>query len=288
MDGWIDNTVRLVPYADLQVETTPALDGFEPEDTSAASASQETQSDLMAGALTFEDLDRALFDGSRPPVISVSREDSLAKAQSLMMRYDYSQLPVMSGEHTCRGAVSWESIARILAHKSDAKLVDCIVPVDQLSISDDVLSNIPKITANGFVVTKAGQGRVCGVVTTADVSAAFEELAGPFLLIGIAEHLLRTVVASCFDAETILELASVKHAKRPVEGLTMGELKALFDAEKNWDTLQWPVDRAVFRGLLEDVLVLRNQVMHFRGAHSESTELTAVRNLIAWLRYLID
>lgn len=218
VDGWIDNTVRLIPLRD-QDHTPTGDDADSVEETIPASDSQETQSDLMAGGLTFEDLDRALFEGMRPAVISaVSREDTLAKAQSLMMRYDYSQLPVMSSAHTCRGAVSWESIARTVVHKSGATLTDCIVPVDQLSLSDDVLSNVAKITANGFVVTKDGQGHVCGVVTTADISAAFEELSGPFLLIGIAEQLLRTVAESCFDPAAISAVASVKSTSRPVDG----------------------------------------------------------------------
>ena len=287
-DGWVDNTVRLIPIR----EVTPAGEDEELEvaKPGPVSASQETESALMADAFTFADLDRVLFDGPRRPPITVSNESSLSNAQSLMMAHDFSQLPVTRGANgrTCVGAVSWESMARTLTCKSNASLADCIVPVDQLRLSDDVLSNIPKITANGYIVTLGAQNELVGVVTTADLSATFEVLSGPFLLIGLVENKLRIIAESRFHDAAIRAVAKTSMSERPVEALTLGELKSLFDSNENWERLGWEVDRAVFRRLLGEVLVLRNRVMHFRGDTTGGSGLDPVRNLIRWLEYLVE
>lgn len=288
--GYIDNVVTLKPVREADSGDSAAQGDPSQESSNLGSDSQETESALMSGALTFADLDRALFGASRPPIVSVAPDAKLETAQSLMMRHDFSQLPVMSGERSCRGAVSWESIARTLTHRPDAALVDCVVPVDQVQLSDDVLSNVPKITANGFVFTRDHTARVVGVVTTADLSSAFQLLSGPFLLIGIAEQRLRSVASAAFTSESIRAAARHTVHGPPVEALTLGELKDLFDSDERWAELpdHWSIDRKVFRQLLGDVVELRNHVMHFRGEVADEARIAAVRNLISWLKYLAD
>ena len=44
--------------------------------------------------------------------LTVSREDSLRYAEAQMLLNDYSQLPVMSGERTVDGLISWKSIGQ--------------------------------------------------------------------------------------------------------------------------------------------------------------------------------
>ena len=48
---------------------------------------------------------------SRPPM-KVGPCDTLARAVTIMLTNDFSQLPVMSGNRDVKGVVSWQSIAK--------------------------------------------------------------------------------------------------------------------------------------------------------------------------------
>lgn len=293
--GSIDSVVRLHnPQAAMRMlaerasGVKPVEDSASVSDTGQGSVNQQTETSLMAGALTFAHLREALFPTSPPPIVSVSQDATLSVAQSLMMRHNYSQLPVMAGPRSCKGIVSWESIARTVTHKPDAGLKDCVIPVDQVQLRDDVLANIPKITQNQFVLVQDEHRTVVGIVTTADLSTAFEVLSGPFLMIGLVENRLRVVAESRFGEDIIRNACLTSTAERPVDGLTLGELKSLFEQEENWAKLDWKVDRRVFCQLLQEVVTLRNRVMHFRAAVVQADGLVAVRNLLSWLDYLVD
>src|ERR1035437_329934 len=52
---------------------------------------------------------RMLPGAARKP-LSVTRETSVQRARTLMLMHDYSQLPVMNGERTVHGMVSWKSL----------------------------------------------------------------------------------------------------------------------------------------------------------------------------------
>jgi hypothetical protein len=54
---------------------------------------------------------RLLPSAIRAP-LTVTPQDSLRHAETQMLLNDYSQLPVMSGERTVDGLISWKSIGR--------------------------------------------------------------------------------------------------------------------------------------------------------------------------------
>ncbi len=130
-EGWIDNYVKLVPLhrgaASRTADETPPVIS---EDQATVSA---------AAGLT---LRVSGLESASRGVVSVSRDDSLARAQSLMLHGDFSQLPVLAGTRELQGAVSWESIAQARMHRKDACMRDCIVPADVVGINDDLLAHI--------------------------------------------------------------------------------------------------------------------------------------------------
>lgn len=156
--------------------------------------------------------------------------------------------------------------------------------------NDDVLANVVKIIQNGFVVIRSGDRSVVGLVTTSDLAVVFERLSGPFLKIGLVERKLRQIAATRFDRSVIASAARTATSREgdPVDHLTLGELKSLFDSADNWNQLGWTLDPAVFRELLEQVIQLRNQVMRFRGSEPDRVGLSALRNLTVWLTYLVE
>lgn len=228
---------------------------------------------------TFQSLRTTLFGDRQPSAVTVRMNDSLTTAVSIMMRHDFSQLPVVRSQSECRGAVSWESIARTRSYRPEAGLLDCTLPVDQCSLKDDVLDNLPRIMTHGFVVLKDDSRRIAGVVTVSDITEAFGLLTGPFLRLGQVETRLRKIARD----HGFPIPASSDNKTQEVDDLVLGDLKALFDNDANWNRLRWDVDRAEFRGLMGDVVQYRNIVMHFRTPHSGDPDESIVQNLAAWL-----
>jgi CBS domain-containing protein len=44
------------------------------------------------------------------PLVTVNQNDELTRAITLMLQYDFSQLPVMQGEREVKGVITWKSI----------------------------------------------------------------------------------------------------------------------------------------------------------------------------------
>lgn len=280
-EGWIDNHIRLVRADPLSAEA-----GGEAVGAAAVSEDQQTTSYTAGTALKVSNIESAT--GS---LVSLTPSDSLIKAQSMMLRHDYSQLPVLSGARDVRGAISWESIAQKIMHQADAVLADCVVPVDVVGLEDDLLPHVPRIIRAGYVLVRSRDRSISGIVTTSDLSGQFLGLAEPFLLVGEAERKLRGIVAEQFELHEIQSARDARDGTRTVNGvddLTLGELVRLFQSSGRWERLNWGVDRGVFNEVLRDLVGLRNEVMHFSADPIEAGRLEAVRNLLKWLNFLLN
>src|SRR5690606_31492057 len=133
-------------------------------------------------------------------VESVLMDDTLVHAQSVMMRHDYSQLAVLSGPRTVRGAITWESIAQEhLRNPSADRVSDCLVEADLVRSTAHLLDVVPIVAEKGFVLVQAVDGSLSGIVTMADLSLQFANLANPFVLIGEIERWLRKALDSVFS-----------------------------------------------------------------------------------------
>jgi restriction system protein len=143
-DGWIDNVVALVPARKPKQAAPASQDIVDATDLSLPEVS------LTVGSLPSANLG----------VTSVSPQDSLEHAQSLMMRYDYSQLAVMAGQRDPRGAISWESIAQARIRDPKAGLQDAIINVEVVRSEDDLLEQIPRIVDAGFVFVQGPDRRI--------------------------------------------------------------------------------------------------------------------------------
>ena len=91
-----------------------------------------------------------------------------------------------------RGAVSWESIGKAQIATEDPCLADTIAPATVVDHDALLLEQIAVIYDRGFVfVQNADRSRVSGIVTAADLTRQFGNLARPFVLIEEAENRLR-------------------------------------------------------------------------------------------------
>jgi predicted transcriptional regulator len=222
-------------------------------------------------------------------VVSVPLDASLALAQSLMLKHDYSQLAVLSSPHKLRGAVSWKSIAQAELRNPYNKLKDAVIHAEVVDLDDDLLPLISTIIEREFVFVRCPDGTLSGIITMADLSFEYHQLARPFLLIGEIERRLRRCIAETFDSRTLGEAQDLRDVERRISGpddLTFGEYVRLLGAPENWDKLQWNVDRKVFVATLEEVRVVRNEVMHFSPDPVTEGQVMLLQNFVSWLKVL--
>ncbi len=221
-------------------------------------------------------------------VKSIKTQDTLLTAESEMMRYDYSQLAVMDTPHSRPQAVSWESISRARVRNRDAELADALIARPTVVPMDaDLLAVVPTVTAAGFVFVEDRNRTLSGIVTPADLSDKFVELARPFLMLGEIERLMRLAIDRHFDAE---HLAAVAEADDDVDvgvdGLTFGGYLRLLEEPSRWERLGWNVERKVFIEALDELRMIRNEVMHFSPDPLGASELTKLQRFIEWVRVL--
>ncbi|MGW5054760.1 CBS domain-containing protein [Actinokineospora sp. NPDC004072] len=222
-------------------------------------------------------------------VVSVSRDDSLEKAITLMMRHDFSQLAVMSGVRNLDGAVTWESITSALLHDPQATVRQAMRPAEVVPVGENLLGHVRLIMDKGFVFVRAKDQTIQGIITTTDLSQQFADLATPYFILGEIEQRLRRKIDEKFSN---IEIASAKGDVDPdrevtcAADLTLGECARLLEVPANWEQLGWRVTRTIFIGLLHKVREVRNEVMHFSPDPLESAQIADLNDLVRWLRKL--
>jgi hypothetical protein len=204
-----------------------------------------------------------------------------------MLRYDYSQLAVMAGERQLIGALSWESMALAAIRDPEFTLADATIPARAVELDDDLIELIPVIAEKGFVFVTGPDRKLSGIVTTADLSAQFRTLAGPFLVIGEIERRLRLTLSNHFSVAELAAVRDPADTKRTIDSvndLTLGETLRMLENPANWGRLGWPVARSEFIDALNDGKTIRNEVMHFSPDPLSAAQEEALTNFVGWLR----
>jgi hypothetical protein len=272
-DGWIDNEVELVPAPETE-QRDEDLD-----DNGSPASELTTRAMLRVGDLA----------SAHREVTSVDLSGDLQLAQSLMLRYDYSQIAVMSGERSLRGALTWESIAVAHLRDHDASVRDAMVHAEPVAQDRDLLDLIPFVVQEGFVFVEAPNNSLSGIITMADLSLEFSNLATPYFLLGEIERRLRRILDEKMPLTVLEGAVAPGDLGRTVESaqdLTFGGYVRVLENPVNWDLLGWAVDRKTFIEALSEVKDHRNDVMHFSPDPFGEDELEVLRNFIKWLRIL--
>ena len=99
-------------------------------------------------------------------VTSVNPDAELSEAVTLMMSRDYSQLPVMSGERSVRGVISWLSIGSKLALGRNSHIVrELMNDAKEVRSESSIFDAIPLIVQHGYVLVRDDTQVVTGIVT---------------------------------------------------------------------------------------------------------------------------
>jgi CBS domain-containing protein len=216
-----------------------------------------------------EDLDTGLTVGNLPSalsgVVSIPPTATFDQAITLMALNGYSQLAVLSGSHSLRGAVTWQSIAYARHGNPDASFSDAIVPPHEARYDQYLIDVLPALETWDFLFVRDEKNAVAGIVTTADVVRAYGELATPFFLIGELDQVLRWLIARTFTLEEVIALCD-PDGRRPIrafDDLDMGDYQRVLEHPALWARLRWPLDRVTFIKRLDELREVRNNVTHF-------------------------
>jgi CBS domain-containing protein len=154
-------------------------------------------------------------------VTSVAPNATFDEAITLMLLNGYSQLAVLSGSHTLRGAITWQSIAYARNSNPHASFAAAIVRAHEARYDQELVEILPDLETWDFVFVRNEKNEVAGIVTTADVVGKYRELSTPFILIGELDQVLRQLIARTFTLQDVTSLCdsdgsrSVKVFRRP-------------------------------------------------------------------------
>ncbi|MFM0488301.1 CBS domain-containing protein [Paraburkholderia graminis] len=231
------------------------------------------------------------LDAANKQPLSVRPDCSLAEAVTTMLLRDFSQLPVMTNERDLKGVVSWESIARHLQFDAERPTTvrQCMDQGVEVKESDSLFDVIRLIAAESYVLVRAGDNRIKGIVTSTDLNLQFQQLSEPFLLLGEIENFVRSLIDGKFTGEQLREVRDGADEGRPVDSvadLTLGEIIRLMENPERWQRIGLQIDRVIFKKELDRVRLIRNDVMHFDPDPISAEDHQSLRAFVQFLHQI--
>ena len=229
-----------------------------------------------------------LASANRQPV-SVPPDGTIEQAITLMLRYDYSQLPVMQSPaaREAKGLFSWKSLgSRLGIGRECARVGDSMDHCPVISSHASLFDAIKIIAEHDCVLVQASDKTICGIVTAYDISKQFQQLAEPFLLLADIENHVRYLIDKTFTLADLQQAKDPEDPSRDIQGvsdLTFGEYVRLLQDEENWAKLKIKIDRKTFTGWLDKVRETRNDVMHFDPDPLDPEDLQLLREFSSFL-----
>ena len=187
-------------------------------------------------------------------VITVTMTDKVRTVVRLMIKYDFSQLPVIN-EHNGKveGVISTDFIVRSLYHLTDPRVQDkAVIDVMELSVAQcieeaslhpeksDMLA-LGRTLADVPYVLVGEDGVLVDILTNSDIVYLFRELAAHFLAIGQIEQKLRLLIAKVLHTEELLNKAidnafSYRKENQPqtLADMTFDNYRLLIMNRHNW------------------------------------------------------
>jgi CBS domain-containing protein len=234
-------------------------------------------------------------------VTTASPSMSVAQAIRLMLKNNFSQLPVVEGKAVL-GVFSFRSLARTLLKMERLPQDLGELPVDEFREQfhfvqppdnwEEILDDLGR--DDGVLV--GHRELLEGILTPLDVLLYLRDIASPFVMLAEIELSLRRIIQGCVSEEDLQSciVASLSSKYSPEElprslsDMTFNDYVQVIERSDTWpyfeDALgrgEWSRKRTSSR--LREIRDLRNDVFHFRRALTEDDrELLAERR--EWLR----
>ncbi len=235
---------------------------------------------------------------SRGQVICVTHQETVRDALTTMVANDFSQLPVVDSSGRLTGLISEQSITRTYYHISEqVSLFDLPVghcqnkPVT-LSLEADIFEALDRLQSVNALVIVSDKKPV-GILTYYDATHFFRELTEGLILVEDIETTLRQYIETACDTEPKMRTALVmafgidkrdtSSPAKQYEEMSFFDHVLFITTEKNWPKFETYFEpKKLFQSLMEQVRVIRNQLMHFRDEVS-SVQFDALQRSREWL-----
>jgi CBS domain-containing protein len=224
------------------------------------------------------------------PPLSVKPNSSLLEATTLMLSRNFSQLPVMTTDREVKGVISWESIGARSATSSNGGDVQSYMDEHhEVPATASLFVAIKTIVEHNYVLIRASDKKISGIVTATDIALQFEEISTPFLLLAEIENSVRALISSKLKISDIKRACSEDHLPADISqisDLTFGNYVKVLEHPDNWKKVGLQLDRITFCSELADINTIRNDVMHFDPDPLTSQSLSKLRNVAKMLDLL--
>ena len=171
----------------------------------------------------------ALKAARRSPA-RVKPQSPLNEATFTMQMKNYSQLPVMRHERDVSGIVTWRSINKRRSQGLECKTAnDCMDErVNVVSESSRLFEAVRTVLEHEYVLVRARDKTITGIVTATDLLSEVGRLAEPFLFIGEIEGHLRNLIHGKF---TLGQLRAASDDSETIEG--PADLRTVIDIKSS-------------------------------------------------------
>jgi CBS domain-containing protein len=219
-------------------------------------------------------------------VTFVRPDESLQDAQGRMVDKGYSQLPVMTDRGELVGAVSWRSIATAKLARKNISLADAIdFDPKVVRTTDWLLDKIGVIYDADFVFVQDSAYNICGIVTTADLSARFRDLTLPFFQLGEIEIRLHRCTGEKFSVAD-LRKATHKNSINSIDDMSLGNYVFLLKEEEMWRQTEWEIPQESFLSDLRKARDIRNRIAHYDARPVSDADRQDIARFLNWMRHL--
>lgn len=286
--SWIDELL-----ANSKLETLPSyISTYIDDDISIVRASlPEVQPQEEANHVELADpvLRIGSLKSERTSPTTVSPTDPLSHAVTLMMVNDYSQLPVITTPREIKGIISWKSIGERLAAKAAGSEVrNFIEPAYVVNHDDSFFRTLPGIIENQYVLVRGQDNALASIVTTTDLSNQFLQMTEPFLLLNEIENHVRILLQRWADLtkSKVASVCKLDERYNDVFDLSFGDYLRIFESHLIKDPFPLNIDRAAFCKTIDQVRLIRNDVMHFSADPTPADAISSLRKTSEYLRKL--
>lgn len=259
--------------------TLDSLIGIKTLNSHAAESLKEDQHEESKSS-QFTKFTFSVIPSATTNVISVSQETLLKEAMFLMMRYNFSQLPVLD-EGALRGTISWRSICNSLSN-SDPKLVKDVMEADTplVYLHNDLQSKVEEISDRGFVLVLGDNNDLSGIVTASDLTDFFGKEREPLSQIEEIELRIRRQ----YKQKVLSELETGQSSRsNPSLGYYVNNLKN----QQQWELFGWnSVPQDMFTDMLDRIREIRNELAHWSQDPIEESKREEIRQMLRVVRAL--
>ncbi len=220
-------------------------------------------------------------------LISVNRDTPLIEAITLMIKHNFSQLPILSGKKEVDGIISWRSIGIALSlEKECIKVIDCKEDVTSLSLNEPLFKAVKVILEKEVVLVYEKDKTICGIVTATDIGEHFISLSEPYLLLEQIENHIRKILADKLIPKDVTGLLDLEKELTDLSELTFGQYVRIIENPKIFDKLKIKVDRVILTKMLNETCTIRNEVMHFNPDPVQDFDIETLRQTLNFLNVI--